>query len=439
MTTPILTEAGAPAAPGALPPTYALNAAQSDPNLLGWMQGHPPPLDKRVQQSDGSYFTFPKTRWAFSNTREIVPTSHISKGIGAVCALPTVLRDDLDAVACTVLGSDKRMTWGEAFDANYTDGIVVLHKGKIIYERYAGALTPEAQHWAFSVTKSFVGVLGAMHVMDGSLDETKLIPHYIPELKDSAFGTATVRQVMDMTTNLQYLENYADPKAEIWEHSRAGGLLPKPIDYTGEPSFYDYLPRVKLGSEYAGQHGQGFRYKTVNTDVLGWMIRRMTGERLGEHLSKTLWQRLGCEQDAYFTVDSAGTEFAGGGLHTSLRDLARFGEMMRCMGHFNGQQIVPEAVIAGIQAGADKANFASAGYNLLPGWSYQSMWWMSHNEHGAYMARGIHGQAIYIDPKADMVIARYGSHPLAANVHLDPTSLPAYHALAKHLLDNRSL
>jgi CubicO group peptidase (beta-lactamase class C family) len=177
----------------ALPPTYALTAAQSDPNLLGWMQGHPPPMDKRIQQSDGSYFTFPKTRWAFSNTREIVPTSSVSRGEAAISALPTAIRSDLDGITFHVLETNQSMTWGEAFDANYTDGVLVMHKGKIIDERYAGALKPEQQHWAFSVTKSFVGVLGAMHVMDGSLDETKLIPHYIPELKDSACGNATVR------------------------------------------------------------------------------------------------------------------------------------------------------------------------------------------------------------------------------------------------------
>jgi hypothetical protein len=214
---------------------HPLNAAQSDPNLLGWMQGTPPPLDKRVQYSDGSYFTFPQTRWSFSNTREVVPTSNITKGTGAISTLPAALRDDLDSVPWTVLGSDKHLTWSDAFDANYTDGIVVLHKGRIVYERYAGALTPAKQHWAFSVTKSFVGVLGAMRVFDGSLDASRLIPHYIPELKNSGFGNATVRQVMDMLTNLEYSENYADPKAEIWEHSRAGSLLPKPSDYTGAP------------------------------------------------------------------------------------------------------------------------------------------------------------------------------------------------------------
>jgi CubicO group peptidase (beta-lactamase class C family) len=89
-----------------------------------------------------------------------------------------------------------------------------------------------------------------------------------------------------------------------------------------------------------------------------------------------------------------------------LRDMARFGEMMRLDGRFNGQQMVPKAVVDDIRRGADKAQFAKAGYALLPGWSYRNMWWVSHNEHGAFSARGVHGQAIYIDPKAEMVIAR---------------------------------
>jgi CubicO group peptidase (beta-lactamase class C family) len=62
------------------------------------------------------------------------------------------------------------------------------------------------------------------------------------------------------------------------------------------------------------------------------------------------------------------------------------------------------------------------------------MWWVTNNEHGAFAARGVHGQAVYIDPEAEMVIARYASHPVASNAANDPTSLPAYHALAKHLI-----
>ena len=117
-----------------------------------------------------------------------------------------------------------------------------------------------------------------------------------------------------------------------------------------------------------------------------------------------------------------------------LRDLARFGEMIRQGGKFNGRQVVPAAVIEGIRGGASREAFAFGGYKTLPGWSYHNQWWISHDDHGAFMARGIHGQAIYIDPKAEMVIARYASHPKAGNMNLDPTSLPAYRAVADYLL-----
>jgi hypothetical protein len=108
--------------------------------------------------------------------------------------------------------------------------------------------------------------------------------------------------------------------------------------------------------------------------------------------------------------------------------------MLRLGGFYNGQQIIPLAVIEDIRRGADKAQFAKAGYKTLPGFSYRNMWWVSHNEHGVFTARGVHGQLIWVDPKAEMVIARYATHPLAANAFIDPTSLPAYMALANHLM-----
>jgi hypothetical protein len=322
------------------------------------------------------------------------------------------------------------MTWAQSLEANYTDAIVVLHKGRIVYERYFGVTGPHSNHIAMSVTKSLIGTLGAMLVAEGSLDERAPVTKYIPELAGTAYGDATVREVMDMTIGVKYSENYADPNAEIWSHSRAGGILPRPPGDDGPTSFYAFLETLQK----EGEHGQAFAYKTVNTDVLGWLIRRVTGKTLGQLVSERFWQPLGAERDAYILVDSEGTEFAGGGFNPTLRDMARFGEMMRLEGRFNGRLVVPKAVVDDIRRGADKAEFAKAGYTLLQGWSYRNMWWVTHNEHGAYSARGIHGQVIYIDPKAEMVIARFASHPLAANASLDPTSLPAYHALAQHLL-----
>ena len=416
-------------APATVSIPVTASAQDSDPVALGWMAGSPPPPDKLVRFADGSMMRFPQSRWANSNYRALVPTKSIRRGPGPVAPLPRADRDDLDQVSFTPIGGNSRMTWADSLWANYTDGIVVLHRGRIVYERYFGALAADTPHIAFSVTKSLVGTMAACLVHEGRLDDTASVSHYVPELRLSGFGDATVRQVLDMTTALQYSEVYTDPKAEIWDHARAGSLMPRPAGYAGPESFYEFLQGVKK----LGTHGEGFSYKTINTDTLGWIIRRVTGLSLADHLSQRIWSRLGAEHDAYITVDTAGNEFAGGGLNTTLRDLARFGELMRNGGHAGGAQVLPKEVVDDIRRGADPAKFTPAGYVTLPGWSYRNMWWVSHNPHGAYMARGVHGQAIYIDPAAQMVIARYASHPVAGNVGIDPHSLPAYHALARYL------
>ena len=407
-----------------------LDASASDPEKLGWMVGTPPPANRILHFDDGSYFRFPAMRWSVSNFRQLMPTVNVSRGLGTSAPLPRALRNDIDTVRFTPLGDTNSMTWADSLTVNYTDGIVVLHRGRVIYERYFGVLKEDGQHAAMSVTKSFIGTLGAMLVAEGTIDAKKRVDEYVPELANSAFGDATVRQVLDMTTALKFSEDYTDPNADVWVHAYAGNPLPKPKHYTGPRSYFEFLQTVKK----QGEHGTAFGYKTVNTDVLGWIIARVTGTSVAELLSERIWRRLGAEQDAYFSVDSIGTPFAGGGLNTGLRDLARFGEMMRNGGKFKGLQIVPKAVVDDIQSGGDPNIFAKAGYGLLRGWSYRNMWWVTNNENGAFTARGVHGQALYIDPKAEMIIARYASHPAASNAKIDPTSLPAYHALAKYLI-----
>jgi CubicO group peptidase (beta-lactamase class C family) len=409
------------------------DATASDPRALAWMQGAPPPRAQQVRFSDDPMFAFPQLRWYLSNIRQMMPTTNVWRGPGPTSVLAHALRDDLDAVTFVPIGQRRPMTWAQSLDANYTDGIVVLHRGHIVYERYAGVLAAHVPHLTCSVTKSFTGTLAASFAAEGLLDVAAPVIEYVPELAQSGWGTATVRQVMDMTTALVYSEDYTKPDAEVWQHLRAGGFLARGAGYAGPDSYYDFLATVRP----AGAHGRAYAYKTVNTDVLGWIVRRLSGKSLGETLSERIWAPMGAEQDAYLTVDAEGTEFAGGGLCCVLRDLARFGETMRGGGWFNGRQIIPEAAVADILAGGLASDFAQGGYPLLPGWSYRNMWWISHNAHGAYTARGIHGQAIWVDPVAEMVIARFASHPRAANANLDPTSLPAYDALARHLMGER--
>ncbi|MCK0163255.1 serine hydrolase [Marinobacter sp. S6332] len=407
-----------------------LPADESTPDALGWMQGFPPPADKTIRFSDPDYFAFPKLRWTVCHFRELMPTAAVRNGNDGASELIVDLDAGLDAVEFTPLDGDAPMTWREAFDANYTDGILVLHKGRIVYERYDGCLNKQTLHGAMSVTKSLTGLMAEVLVAEGKLDESAPVSDVIPELEQSAFGDATVRQVLDMTTALDYSEDYSDPKAEVWTYAAAGSPLPKPAGFEGPRSYFEYLQTVKKKSE----HGEAFGYKTVNADAAGWLVAKTTGTSVADYLSSRIWTKIGASREAFYTVDSIGTPFAGGGFNATLRDLARFGQLVLNEGQWNGEQVIPAKAIDRIREGGSKEAFAKAGYGLLEGWSYRGMWWVSHDGHGSFSARGVHGQTVWINPAASMVIVRFASNPVAGNAANDPTSLPAYRAVADYLM-----
>ena len=413
--------------------TAPLSAAESDPIKMGWMQGFPPPADKVLSAADGSFFQFPAMRYSVNHMREFLPTTVVSRGTGAPMPLKIALDKNIDTLVFTPTGAATPMTFADSLPLNYTDGIVILHRGRIVYEKYFGGLTAGGKHAAMSVTKSFTGTLAAILVAQGKLDPSKMVTDYVPELKDSTFGDATVRQVMDMTTALQFSEDYADPDAEIWQYSSAGNPLPKGKDYSGPQGYLQGLQAIKKN----GEHGEAFGYKTPNADALGFIVARASGKSVAQLLSELIWSRIGMEQDAYYQVDGMGIPFAGGGLSLGLRDMARFGDLVRNEGRWRGAQIFPVAATKDIAKGGSLAAFAKSGHDELPGWSYGDMWWNTMNADGAYAARGVYGQTIYIDPKAEMVLVRFASNPVAANAANDPTSLPAYQAVADYLMKRK--
>jgi hypothetical protein len=410
-----------------------LSAGESDPKALGWMQGFPPSPDRLIMQPQSDYFSFPKLRWTVCHIRELMPTEQVSRGLGSPIPLEYAIDNGIDSVKFTPLGGGEPMTWAESLSSNYTDGILILHKGKVVYEKYFGCLDEAGKHAAMSMTKSLTGLMAEILVAEGKLDDSAKVSSIVPELSKSAFGSATVRQVMDMTTALEYSEDYSNPKADIWLYSAAANPLPKPEGYNGPVGYFEYLQTVRQ----SGVHGESFGYKTINTDALGWIVSRITGKELTGLFSERIWSRIGAEQDAYMTVDSKGTPFAGGGLSSGLRDLGRIGLLMLNGGVINGERLFPKAVVESIRSGGDKRAFAKAGYETLKGGSYRSMWWIFHNKHEVYAARGVHGQTIYVDPAANMVIVRFASFPVASNSRIDPTSLPAYRAVAEYLMNEQ--
>jgi CubicO group peptidase (beta-lactamase class C family) len=412
--------------------THFPDGNASDPHALGLMQGAPPPVGKRIRFQDDRYLEFPQIRWSLSHMRELVPTAAVWRGAGAVSDLGVLASGDeasIDALAFEDLHG-RRRTWADSLSLTYTDGIIALHRGVRIYERYFGALQPQRPHACFSITKSYAATLAATLLHERVLDEGKPVAYYLPEMAATAYEDATVRQVLDMQVGVDYSELYSDPKAHIWDYSRAGGLRARSPDYAGPSNYYEYLLTLRK----AGAHGAVFDYKTVNTEVLCWIMTRVTGVPLPEMLSERIWSRIGCEEDGYLAVDSIGVAMGGGGLSACLRDLGRFGELMRREGTWRGEQIIPAEVVADIRKGSDRAKFAPAGYALLPGYSYRNMWWVSHNPLGVFEGRGIHGQRLYVAPEAELVIGRFCSHPIAASAANDPVTLPAFAALCRFVM-----
>jgi CubicO group peptidase (beta-lactamase class C family) len=409
------------------PPT----AAETDPVAMGWMQGTPPAAERTIRVVDGSHFNFPQWRWSFSNWQQLFPTVPL-RTAGTPSPLPRAIRTDLDAVTFTPTGGSTPMTWAQAFDANFMDGVIVLHRGRVVHERHAPILGPDGRHIAWSVTKSFVGLLAEALIAEGVLDEARTAASYVPELAGAGHGDATVRQLLDMRTGVAFSEIYGDPESDISRHAIAGGLFLPPPGAPAPEGFLAFLTTLPR----AGPHGGPMVYRTADTDALAWVIARATGRPVATLFEERFWKPMGMAHEAVLVVDGVGTPFFGGGLNLALADLARFGEMVRLGGTWNGQRIVPAAAIASIRGGGDRAAFP-AGHPTLKGWSYRSKWWVSHDASGTFMGRGVHGQHLWIDPKAEVVIARFGSHPSAANTAFDGISLPAYRALADHLAQGR--
>src|SRR3984885_10310797 len=186
----------------------------SDPNALGWMQGSPPPLAKRIRFEDDRLLEFPQLRWNLSHMRELVPTVAVWRGTGPASDMGSVTRDgeaSIDALAFDDL-QGRRHTWASSLAHTYTDGIVVLHRGEKVYERYFGALQAHRPHACFSITKSYAATLAATLIHERALDETRVVPFYLPEMAGTAYADATLRQLLDMQVGVEYSELYADPR-----------------------------------------------------------------------------------------------------------------------------------------------------------------------------------------------------------------------------------
>lgn len=395
------------------------------------MQGFPPPEEARVSREN--FMLPPYNRWAFQHIRELQPTREVSRGRESVAALQ-VAPVDLADRSYKVSG-DREITLDEWLEEAATDSFLVLHKGKVVYERYLNGQRESTQHQMFSATKSFVGTLALMLIDEGLVDPTRAMRSYVPELKGSAFGDATVQQVLDMTTSVAFNEDYVDPEADIWAYGYVFGLSDVSDPGRRFDSIYDFLPT--LGKMGKFKHGDVFHYVTPNTDALGWVLSRVSGQSISELIATRFLQPLGAQRDAYMWLDKSGTEMAGGGLNISARDAARFGQMILQKGYYNGRQVVPVKVAERIMTPGNPdifTRFYDDFWYQNVGHSYHDQWWSFRNKHKAVSAIGVHGQFVYIDSVAQMVVVKQSSHPDAEGVANEVDGPLIWQAIAERLL-----
>jgi len=371
------------------------------------MRGFPPPTEARIALE--SWDLPPTNRWSFRNVRSVLPTRAVRAG--APLALPRAEQrlEDLPLP----LKDRRAPTLGALLPAFETDACLVLHRGRIVFERYYNGMREWELHLSQSVSKSFVGTLVGLLAGRGLLDLEKPLPHYVPELAGCGYREATLAQVLDMRSGVRFVEDYDDPSSEMGRLDRAAGWKPGPRP--GEPaSTYDLI----LTLEQERPHGSCFRYRSIETDVLGWVLERVSGLGLAELLSCEIWQPMGAEAEACFTVDRAGTCLADGGLNATLRDYGRFGQLYCNEGAIGGRQILPPVWVAGCRTGdipAFREEPYSAAYLDMPHAAYSRQWWVPDGEAGVHAALGIFGQMIYVDPARECVVVVLSSWPSASD------------------------
>jgi len=280
-------------------------------------------------------------------------------------------------------------------DAQRAAALIIVHNGKVRLEKYAMDFGPDGRWTSFSVAKSFTSTLIGAAIQDGyikSIDD--MVSDYIPDLKGSAYDNVTIAQLLTMTSGVAWNEDYADPNSDVARFN----------SHTAEPGMdvtVSYMRQLSAEAE----PGTKWVYKTGETNLIGVLASSATNKPLAEYLSEKVWKPFGMQQDATWLLGSTGHEISGCCVQAATRDYARFGLFMLGGGIAGGKQVLPDGWIT--EATHKQVDIG------VPGRGYGYQWWTLDD--GAYMAQGIFGQSIFIDPNRQLVIAANSNWPQATD------------------------
>ncbi len=391
------------------------------------MTGFPAPASGQVTLAN--WRTHPYNRWGFQHVREIIPSADIAAAPDDLFRLPPEAADLGDLRIDD--GRGGRMDLEAVLTATATDAFVLVHRGRLLIESYRNGMTAATPHILMSVSKSMLGLLAGILAETGVLDVDAEAAHYVPEVAASAFGGIRVHQLLDMRSGLDFDEDYLATSGPIIAYRKSTGWNPLAPGETAS-DLRSFLPTLKAGRG----HGGPTNYVSPCTDLLGWILERAAGRRYADLMSELLWRPLGAAYSAYITVDRLGAPRAAGGMCVTAMDLARVGQLLVQGGRRGGRSIVSEAWIADIETRGDRQAWADGTLaEYFPGrpMHYRSKWYVEHGGSPLLGCLGIHGQHLYVDRKAEIVVAKLSSQALPLDVEAMVLTSRTIDAIRGHL------
>ena len=286
----------------------------------------------------------------------------------------------------------------EGLDHFHTDGLIILHDGKMLFEKYWNGNTKDSKHIAFSVSKSYLSALFGIAIEEGlikSIDDNVSI--YLDDFEGTGYEDVKIKNLLQMSSGIEFNEDYADPNSDINRFARATAK---------GSSFRDFAKTLKNGKK----QGTYNHYVSLDTQVLGMILESVTDMPLREYLYKRIWSKLGTESDAYYIADKTGTDMALGGLNATLRDFSKFGQLYLNEGSWDGEQIVPKSWVLKSHTPDAPHLMPNAGDLSSSEWGYGYQWWVPGDPLTDFTAHGIFNQFIYVDPVSNVVIAKTSSN-----------------------------
>ena len=296
--------------------------------------------------------------------------------------------------------------------------LLIVHGGKLRLERYGLGFGAGGRWTSFSVAKSFTSTLVGAALRDGhirSMDDK--VSAYIPEMKGSAYDEVSIRQLLTMTSGVRWNENYADPDSDVARFNNH-----KPED--GVDALVSYMRRLPREAPA----GTRWHYSTGETNLVGVLLGRAVAKPLATYLSEKVWVPAGMEQPATWLLSRTGHEISGCCVQAAARDYARFGLFVAGGARADGQSIVPDGWLT--EATTERTGIGR------PGRGYGYQWWTYTD--GAYAARGIFGQGIFIDPARQLVIVSNANWAGGASDRVASDAREAFYRAVRKSVDDEA-